>query len=358
MSLDHQQRLALIATLAFGVVVLLSAGLVLLPFLIALLLALLLHPLHRRLRAIGCSAAIAAALNTTAATLATVALVFGALPFFVDDAIALVQTVVRDSYRVVDWLDDIWGSWLPAMRPLSETLEERLAEFTPSLEALTPALLSVVNTGGLVVFLVLLAFLVPMALFFFLKEGRAFREAAVNLVPCRWQAEARDLLLTVGDGLGGYLRGQGLVCAWQAVFHAVLLAAIGLQFGVLIGILTGLAAIIPVIGNLTMFAVAMLVALTQFETWLPIVLVVLVFGAANVLDTLFLVPFFIGSRIAMHPLLMIVAVLLGGQLFGLVGALLALPGTTVVVTAGRWLWLRYERTAIYGDKPGDDTARA
>ncbi len=336
------------------VLVLATAGLVLLPFVIALLLALLLHPVHRRMRAVGCSASFAAAINTAAATILTLGLAFGVVPIFADDAVALVQTLFRDAYRIFDWLDDLWGSWLPGMRPLSETLEERLEDFAPSLEAVTPALASVLNTGGFVVFLLLLAFLVPMALFFFLKEGRAFREAAVGLVPCRYQAEARDFVLTVGDGLGGYLRGQGVVCAWQAVFHAVLLALIGLQFGVLIGILTGLAAVIPVIGNLTMFTVAMLVALAQFENWLPILAVVAVFAAANVLDTLFLVPFFIGSRIRMHPLLMIVAVLLGGQLFGLIGALLALPGTTVVVTASRWIWERYEKTRIYAHRPPDD----
>lgn len=193
--------------------------------------------------------------------------------------------------------------------------------------------------------------MVPLALFFFLKEGRAMREAAVRLLPCRYQADARDFLLTVGDGLGGYLRGQGIVCAWQALYHAVLLAIIGLPFGILIGILSGLAAVIPVLGNLTMFAVAMVVGFTHFDAWLPILAVVAVFGAANVLDTFFLVPVFIGGRIRIHPLSMIVRVAARRHLFGLLGARLALPGTTVLVAASHWLCARYERTAIQTGAP-------
>lgn len=358
MPLLIKQRIALIVTLVLVVMVLVSSGLVLLPFIIALLLALLLHPVHRRMRAVGLSASIAAATNTFVATLATVGLVFGVVPFFIDDAIALVETLFRDAYKIFDWLDEIWGSWLPGMQPLSEMLEERMAELAPTMETVTPALMGVLNTGGFIVFLLILAILVPMALFFFLKEGRAFREAAVSLVPVRYQAEARDFMLTVGEGLGNYLRGQGIVCFWQAVFHAVLLAIIGLQFGVLIGILTGIAAIVPILGNWTMFAVAMLVAFMQFETWLPILAVIAVFALANVLDTFFLVPYFIGSRIRMHPLLMILALLLGSQLFGLVGALLALPATTVIVTASHWIWSRYEQTDVYAVKPTEEEALA
>jgi predicted PurR-regulated permease PerM len=183
-----------------------------------------------------------------------------------------------------------------------------------------------------------------------LKEGRAFRDRVVEMLPRPYQEGARDLLDDIGDGLGGYLRGQGLVCATQAAFHATGLVLIGLEFGLLIGVMTGIAAVIPIIGNAVMLTVALVVAVVQFDNTLWVLAVLGLYGAAQVVETLFLVPLLVGQRIALHPLLMIVAVILGGRLFGLPGALLALPGTTVLVVVGRWFWDFYRESDVYRTK--------
>ncbi|TVS00668.1 MAG: AI-2E family transporter [Rhodospirillales bacterium] len=354
MPLSKQQRIALILTVVSVVAVLVSAGGVLLPFVFAVLLALLLHPLHRRLRVLGLGAGVSASISTAMATLCVLGLLFGAVPFFAEDALALGQAVLRDIVWLVEWLDGQWGEWFPGSSLFCRMSEQDGTECEPSLEAIAPTLSGIAGAGGAIAYGIFLSFLIPIALFFFLKEGRSFVDALVALCPRCYQGDARDFLLTVGAGLSNYLRGQGIVCAWQAVFHAVLLTVIGLQYGVVIGILTGIAAVIPILGNLTMFFIAMVVAITQFDNWLLVAAVVAVFAAANVLDSFFLVPFFIGRRIALHPLLMIVAVILGGKLFGLVGALLALPGIAVVVSGGRWFWSRYRNTPVYaGDTEGD-----
>lgn len=365
MSLAHRQLLALALTLAAGAAVLLTAGTLLLPFIVALLLALLLYPLQRRLRALGLSSAVAAAIGSAGATAITLGLALGVVPMLAGDAGELSRTLVDNLRALSTNVSELWGRWLPGLAPLDQLIEAKAGELAPSVESVAPALLGLVNVGGAVMSVLLLVLIVPVALYFFLKEGRSFRESLVALVPRRYQAAARDLSLTVADGLGYYIRGQALVCAWQAAFHAVGLTLIGLQFGVLIGLLTGLSALVPIVGNAVMFGTALIVAVAQFDGIWPVLAVVAIYGAAQLLETLFLVPVLVGSQIKVHPLLMLTAVLLGGRLFGFVGALLALPGTTVIVTAARWFWMRYRNSDVYTTSNGkaaevstDEPARA
>ena len=348
MELSARQRLALLATAAAAAVVLLAVGVVALPFVAALLLALVLDPVARRLVAAGLAPAAAAAVTTGMATLVTAGLVFGALPLFAHDARDLIETITTNAGEIADRLAALWSRWLPAAQPLNEAVRSQVEELaSASLGRVAPALEGLASVGGLVVTTFLFVVLVPIALFFFLKEGRRFRRGVEILLPRRYQAAAGELIHAIGDGLGRYLRGQGLVCAAQATFHAVGLALIGLDFSLLIGVLTGVAALVPIIGNAVMLAVALLVAAVQFDTLVAMLLVLGLYAAAQMLETLVLVPFLVGRQIAVHPLLMILAVIMGGRMFGLAGALLALPGTTVLVVVARWSWQRYRQTEVY-----------
>ncbi len=357
MSLTARQRLALLAIAAIATMFALSAGLVAPPFIAALLLALLLDPLATRLAGWGMAPAAASALTAGVATLVTAVIAFGALPFLARDARELVRTVSANAGEVADRLGALWAQWLPAAKPLHEALRSRIESLaSSSAGGVAPALEGLASLGGAVATTLLFVVLVPVALFFFLKDGRRFRDRAVAVLPQRYQGSCAGLIAAIGDGLGGYLRGQGLVCAAQAVFHAVGLSLIGLDFGILIGVLTGIGALVPIIGNTVMLAVALLVAAVQFDGLLPILAVLALYGTAQVIETLVLVPLLVGTQIAVHPLLMIIAVIMGGRLFGLVGALLALPGTTVIVVSVRWFWRRYTESPVYlatPDKEGD-----
>lgn len=347
MSLDPQQRLALALTLLAAAVLIVAARVLLLPFVVALLIALLVQPLQHRLVAWRLPPHAAAFVITFSTSGLMLALVVAVVPLFAADARALFETLRSDAERLLERLETLWGERVGDVAPLADLAEEELRGLRPSLDDLGPAFLGVVDVGGAVILGFVLVFLTPVVLFFLLAEGKAIAARVVRLLPTRFQPDAEDLVTTLGANLGAYLRGQGLVCLWQAFYHAAGLALIGLPYGIVIGVLTGIAVAVPIFGNFVMFVVALLVALAQFEDWWRILAVVALYGFANVLDTFFWIPRYIGGAIAVHPLLMIVAVLLGGQWFGLLGVLLALPGITVVVTAARWAWQRYERTALY-----------
>ncbi|MFP4127212.1 MAG: AI-2E family transporter [Alphaproteobacteria bacterium] len=353
MSLAARQRLALIVTCAVPLLIVFTAELAALPFVAALLLALLLDPLVRRLVRVGAGETAAAAITTALATLITFTIVFGAVPIFLQDVQGLVETLTDSADELVDRLAGIWARWLPGGQSLREALRTRAEELAPSADNLAPALEQLVSVGGAVATAILFVLLVPVALFFLLREGRGFRDGLIALLPRPYHAPARELVIDIGAGLGDYMRGQALVCTAQAIYHATGLMLIGLDFGLVIGVLTGIGAIVPIIGNAALFIVAIAVALVQFDGWLGPFGVLALYGSAQMLETLLLVPLLIGRQIAVHPLLMIVAAILGGRLFGFVGALLALPGTTVLVVTGRWFWARYRRTEIYDATAAD-----
>jgi predicted PurR-regulated permease PerM len=120
------------------------------------------------------------------------------------------------------------------------------------------------------------------------------------------------------------------------IFYAAGLWLVGLQLGILIGLLSGLAAIVPYLGFIVGIAAASLAVLFQFGDWLvPLLLVWLVYGAGQVLESVAFTPLFVGDRIGLHPVAVIFAVLAGGQLFGFVGVLLALPIAAVIVVLMR-----------------------
>jgi len=358
MTLSAQRRLALAATGAVALAIVISAGVLALPFIAAILLALLLDPLVRRLLRWGISRYAAAMITALLATLVTVGVVFGAVPFFARDAQGLLDTLATNATQLADRLGALWARLLPAAEPLRETLRSQLESLASDSGGGAAALQRLASFGGALATSLLFVVMVPIALFFFLKDGRGFRGSLVALVPRRYQGACDELLTSIGDGLGGYLRGQALVCAAQAAFHVIGLTLIGLDFGVLIGVLTGLSAVVPIIGNAVMLTVALLVAAVQFDSVLPVLAVLALYAAAQVLETLALVPLLVGKQIAVHPLLMIIAVIMGGRLFGLVGALLALPGTTVLVVVGRWFWVRYRESPVYAEAGTERDKRA
>jgi predicted PurR-regulated permease PerM len=230
------------------------------------------------------------------------------------------------------------------LREVAQQIGERVA---PTVQELAPALLDVLDLGGALVSGLVLLLLVPIVLYVLLAHAEVLHRRTIGLVPRRFQAGFRSWLDDVGAALAAYLRGQGLVCTVQAIFHGVGLTLIGLPFGWLIGLLTGVAALVPVLGNATMLILALVLAAAQQEGWWLLLLVLLVYGSAQLLESLVLVPLLVGREIEVHPVVVIFAVMLGGRLFGLVGALLALPGTTVVVTTLRWGWERYRESEVY-----------
>ncbi|MDZ4146552.1 MAG: AI-2E family transporter [Burkholderiales bacterium] len=214
-------------------------------------------------------------------------------------------------------------------------------------DVLGSTLASIKLGGSVALALVGNAVLIPVALFYLLLDWERFVTRVVELVPVHLRAEY-DAFMKEADGvLGQYLRGQLLVMIILAVFYSVGLLLFGLDLALPIGVFTGLVAFVPFLGFGLGLVLATLSGLLQFASIKAVVMVAVVYGAGQVIESYVLTPRLVGERIGLHPLAVIFALLAFGQLFGFVGVLVALPASAVLLVAIRRVRAGYMASKLY-----------
>ena len=189
--------------------------------------------------------------------------------------------------------------------------------------------------------------LIPLALYYLLVDWQRFTRAIYSLVPRRMRESVAGFVQEADIVLSQYLRGQLLVMTIMAVFFSVGLMLFGLDLAWPIGIFTGLAMFVPYVGFAMGLVMAALVGIMQMGFSRAAVMVAVVYGIGQVLESFYLTPRLVGERIGLHPLMVIFALLAFGQLFGFVGVLLALPASAVLLVAVRRLRNQYLHSSLY-----------
>jgi predicted PurR-regulated permease PerM len=189
--------------------------------------------------------------------------------------------------------------------------------------------------------------LIPFIVFFFLKDGREFKKGFVSLVPNRYFEFTLYLFYKLHAQVGNYLRGQfidAIIVGTMAVFA---LWVIDVKYFFLIGIFAGLANLIPYFGPIAGAVLALVVSILQTGSLEKVFYVILAFTIIKLLDDAVVQPVVVARSVHMHPLTVLLAVLIGGKLFGILGMLLTVPVVgfiKVVVHEGILNYRRY-RTA-------------
>ncbi|EPC04621.1 hypothetical protein L861_04675 [Litchfieldella anticariensis FP35 = DSM 16096] len=189
--------------------------------------------------------------------------------------------------------------------------------------------------------------LIPVVAFYLLLDWDRLMENIRNLLPRPWEPDVTRLALRCDEVLSAFLRGQLLVMLCLGVIYAVGLTLLGVRFGLLIGMMSGLASIVPFLGFIVGISVALIVAFFQEGSWLLLLGVVAVFSLGQVAESVVLQPKLLGDKIGLHPVAVIFAVLAGGNLFGFTGVLLALPVAAVIMVLLRELKDRYKNSTLY-----------
>lgn len=187
--------------------------------------------------------------------------------------------------------------------------------------------------------------LVPIFLFFFLRDSPAIAENWSRYLPLRASPLKSEIVSLVGE-INSYLisffRGQLLVSLIDGVMISVALLFLGLDFAILIGIMVGVLGLIPYLGMMICYIPAVIIAAAQFGDWFHPALVTLIFILANNIDGIFIAPKIVGKSVGLHPLTVIISVLAWSLILGgLLGAILAVPLTaTIKVLLKRYFWDR------------------
>ena len=321
---------------------------VLLPFIAGIVIAYSLSPLADRLTASGLNRTAASALLVIlgAAVLITAGVLL--LPLIAEQAGQLAAALPANAERLYGLtgtlLHDKFGVVLPAFKAgLSQTGDALAGNWA----WLANWLASSVWSGGRALFnFVSLALVTPLVVFYLLVDWHPMLAKIDGWLPRDHAGKIRELATEVNDAIAAFVRGQGAVCIVLGALYAVALTLIGLNYGLLVGLLTGVLTFIPFVGWALGFIVSAALAVVQF--WpdaTPLAMVAGVFLAGQALDAAVLSPKIVGSKIGLHPVWLIFALLVFSYLFGFVGVLVAVPvaaAIAVLVRFGLGLYLDSE----------------
>lgn len=309
---------------------------ILLPFASGFALAYFLDPLADRLEAVGVRRSLATLTITVIVGLALLtALAFG-LPVLAQQISMLIAALPGYISDVQVWL--LEQNLVEGQNELVSVMGESL------LAGLQKTASSMVLTGLSLINLLALIFITPIVAVYMLNDWDHMVARINGLLPDEQAAIIRNLASQIDETLGGFARGQILVCLSLGTIYAVGLSLVGLQSGIIVGVFAGLISFIPYVGAAFGLVLAGALGLGQFGFELPpLALVAGVFFVGQFIEGNILTPRLVGDRVKLHPVWIIFALLAMGSLFGFLGLLLAVPLAAIIgvlVRYGVTLYMR------------------
>lgn len=343
-----------IAVGAFWLLWLLSP--ILTPFAVAALLGWLGDPWVDRLQLAGRSRNTAVILVFTLMALLLALVLIILLPLLESQLTTLVESLPRYQAWFTDvavpWVERRSGLALAGWLDLDHMIELVRSNWESAGGVATTVLGYLSRSGFALIGMLTNLVLIPVITFFFLRDWDLIVGRVASMVPRDHIDTVSRLAKESSEVLGGFLRGQFLVMVILGVMYGIGLWAVGLDLGILIGIIAGLLTFVPYLGPASGVVLGVLAALMQYGDWKHIAGVLAVFGVGQLIESYWLTPKLVGDRIGLHPVAVVFAVLAGGQLFGFLGMLLALPMAAVVNVLLRYAHERYTASHLYaGERP-------
>ena len=205
------------------------------------------------------------------------------------------------------------------------------------------------HSGMVLIEIVSTIFLVPVLSFYFLRDWDVLVERVDMLLPRAIEPTVARLARESNEMLGGFLRGQlSMVCL--GIWYTAALWYVGLDLALLIGMITGMLSFVPYLGVITGISISLIAALVQFGDFQHVLMVAIAFGIGQTLESFVFIPRLVGEKIGMHPAGVIFALMAGGQLFGFLGVLLALPMSAIAMVLLRYAHERYTSSKLYAGR--------
>lgn len=327
--LTNNRVLILFAAFAFLLYLLLP---VLTPFLIAGILAYINDPLVDKLSKLNIGKF---EFDRTLATVLVMVAIFGAIfllfiiliPLLQKESLLIAERLpafiarLRDS--IEPWLVNNFGIHFDVD---SAKIQEIITKNWKTAGDLLGDTLKLAGSHGMALIGVLAnILLLPVVLFYLLRDWDIFVKNIGDLIPREWHDKTVNIAQEIDQVLAEFLRGQLSVMLAMSIFYAAGLWLAGLDMALPIGLIAGLLGFVPYLGIALGLGLALLVAALQFTSFGQVIPILLVFGAGQLVESMWLTPKLVGNRIGLHPVIVIFALLAGGQLFGFAGVLLALP---------------------------------
>ncbi|WP_297494550.1 AI-2E family transporter [Acidocella sp.] len=347
------QRLALLAAFLLAIWLFLRLfSSILTPFVVAAGLAYFLDPAVSRLARLGVRRSVGALLILFAAGIVLALLVLLLYPVIADQVVALaanlpsyIATAQKDFAHLIANMEHRIGPGMVSakLRDFAANQAGTIVSFAGS------AASKIIGSGFAVVNVLTLLIITPIVTFYFLRDWPAIVRHVDTWLPRRYEGVIRAQGLEVNRILAAWLRGQAICCLVLAVIYAGGLTAIGLQFGLTIGLAAGFLSFIPYVGTLLGGITSILLSATQNPGWSGVINVLIVFGCGQALNDYYIQPRFLGDRVGLPAVWVIFSLFAGAAAFGFLGIMLAVPVTATLGVLARFWLRRYLRSPLYLD---------
>ena len=351
---QRRWRWLALLVLAGGLIWLLSP--ILTPFVLSALLAWLGNPLVLRLERAGRSRNTAVIIVFVLMSLILALTLILLIPLLEEQIRELILWLPRlaewTTNTVIPWLEIKFGISLKQyVDPMS--LVNLIKGHWQQAGGVAATVLGGISKSGLAILgWVATISLIPVVTYYFLRDWQTMLSRLQALVPRPVEPTFMKLAGESDAVLGNFMRGQISVMLVLGMVYALGLWIVGVEFGFLIGFIAGLVSFVPYLGAFVGISAALIAALVQGMDPMHLGLVVAVFMVGQTLESFFLTPWLVGDSIGLHPVAVIFSIMAGGQLFGFLGVLLALPVTAVVMVLLRYAHEQYTASNLYGaEKP-------
>lgn len=313
---------------------------ILTPFLLAAIIAYICNPMVSYLAA-----------RKIPRTLGTVLIMLLLLSAFIALILIMVPIFEKEVSRLVEIMPLYLEMFRNNLLPWTETrlgislqldigaLKQAVSEHWKSAGGVAAKVLPSLTSGGMAVveFFVNLV-LVPVVLFYLLRDWDELIKVIDEMIPRYWHEQVNQLAHETDRILAEFFRGQLAVILLMSICYITGLWLVGLEFALPIGLLAGILVFVPYLGMIVGLTLATFSAVMQFQDWSGVIAVWAVFGIGQMVEGMAITPWLVGDRIGLHPVVVIFSLLAFGQLFGFLGILLALPVSAVLL-----VWLRHIR---------------
>ena len=297
----------------------------LIPFGLAAFVAYLLHPVIDLLQKRGMRRSVSILLIYVLFFGGVGFAVYKGMPIILQEMEELIETAPQftEKYQgALKYIHDKTSNWPIQFK---ERIDEGILFLENKLESLLSSVMDyVVNVPDFV----LLFGLVPLIAFYYLKDWAKIKKAALMITPSKIKRQSIAFMRDIEQSLGNYIRGQFIVCVTIGVISALLLWILHVKYSLLLGIIIGVTNIIPYFGPIIGAIPAVVIAAatsTKQVIWVAVVIFGLQFLEGNILS-----PLIVGKSLHMHPLLIMLSLLIGGELGGIVGLILAVPILSII----------------------------
>ncbi len=323
---------------------------ILLPFVAGFVLAYLFQPFVDRMNGWGMNRGVAAFIIIAAVGLIIALIAALIVPPVIDQLGQLIQALPRYYQEARAYVFKHYGTYLaPFQKQIGNGQAGPQGQITQDLAPWLLRQLQTLLQGSLALFNSLaLLFLTPVVTFFLLRDWNEMIAGVEELLPRQDAPTIKEIAHDIDETISGYLRSTLIVLVIVSAFYMVALGAIGLNYGLVIGLAAGLISFVPYLGSTSGFLVSGGVALSQFwPDYTMVALVCGVFVLGQLVEGNVLTPKIVGDKVGLHPVWMLFALIASGYLFGFTGLLIAVPMAAAIGVLVRFAVRKYYGSPMY-----------